>query len=105
MTDDNRGPHEVAAQPRTSWGSAHVLVSGPSGDAEFNVPWSTTLGELFDQARSRLGLANGDDYEFSCADGVTMMNKLGRTLQEFRDRRICPKREFAIRRSGSDRGH
>ena len=102
MTDDNRGPHEVAAQPRTSWGSAHVLVSGPAGAAEIEVPWSTTLGELFEQSRSRLGLAGGD-YEFECADGVTMMNKLERTLQELRDRRICPKREFAIRQLGPDR--
>ncbi len=81
---------------------ARVLVSGPDGAVEFNVPWSTTVGEVFEQACSRLGLI-GNAYEFACSDGVTMMNKLERTLQALRDRRICPKREFAIRRSGPDR--
>jgi hypothetical protein len=76
---------------------AHVLVSGPSGDANLTLPWRTTVGELFVQARTQLGLNAADDFEFSCADGVTMMNKLERTLQELRDRRICPRREFAVR--------
>jgi hypothetical protein len=83
---------------------AHVLVSGPSGSAQLQLLWSTTIGGLFEQACSRLELGGTDGYEFWCADGVTMMNKLERTLQELRDRRICPKREFAIRRSGDDRG-
>ena len=84
--------------------AAHVVVSGPSGAAELTVPWSTTVGELFTQARSQLGLDGSDECEFSCADGVTMMNKLERTLQELRDRRICPTRRFAVRagRNGSD---
>jgi hypothetical protein len=76
---------------------AHVLVSGPSGSAQIDLPWSTTVGELFEHARSQLELGGPDGYELWCADGVTMMNKLERTLQELRDRRICPKREFAIR--------
>lgn len=76
---------------------AHVSVSGPAGDAELTLPWSTTVGELFEQARSQLGLNAAGEYEFSCADGVTMMNKLERTLQELRDRRICPRREYAVR--------
>ncbi len=76
---------------------AHVLVSGPSGSARLDLPWSTTVGQLFEQARSQLGLRGPDGYELWCADGVTMMNKVERTLQELRDRRICPKREFAIR--------
>jgi len=75
---------------------ARVVVSGPFGAAELTLPWSTTVGELFEQARSQLGLDGSSDYEFSCADGVTMMNKLGRTLQELRDRRICPTRRFAV---------
>lgn len=77
-------------------GDAHVVVSGPSGAAELTLPWSTTVGELFAQARSLLGLESSGDCEFSCADGVTMMNKLERTLQELRDRRICPTRRFAV---------
>jgi hypothetical protein len=76
---------------------ARVVVSGPSGAAELTLPWSATVGELFEQARSQLGLAGSGDYELSCADGVTMMNKLGRTLQELRDRRICPTRRFEVR--------
>lgn len=76
---------------------ARVLVSGPSGSAELRLHWSTTVGELFDQARSQLGLEGRGDHELWCTDGVTMMNKLERTLQELRDRRICPRREFAIR--------
>ena len=76
---------------------AQVVVSGPSGSAELRLPWSTTVGQLFEQASSQLGLTNFRDHELSCADGVTMMNKLERTLQELRDRRICPTREFAIR--------
>ena len=75
---------------------AHVVVSGPSSAAELVVPWNTTVGELFEQARSQLGLDGASDYEFSCADGVTMMNKLERTLQDLRDRRICPTRRFAV---------
>jgi hypothetical protein len=82
-------------------GDAHLVVSGPSGVAELTLPWETTVGELFEQARSQLGLESSDDCEFSCADGVTMMNKLERTLQELRDRRICPTRRFAIK-AGSD---
>ena len=82
---------------------AHILVSGPSGSAQLDLPWSSTVGELFEQARSQLGLGDTDGYELSCTDGVTMMNKLERSLQELRDRRICPKREFAIRRSDDDR--
>jgi hypothetical protein len=78
-------------------GDAHVVVSGPSGAAELTLPWSTTVGELLEQARSQLGLDGSGDYEFSCADGVTMMNKLERTLQELRDGRICPTRQFAVR--------
>jgi hypothetical protein len=82
---------------------AHIQVSGPSGSAQLQVPWSTTVGELFEQARSQLALSDTGGYELWCADGVTMMNKLERSLQELRDRRICPRREFAIRPSGDDR--
>jgi hypothetical protein len=78
-------------------GDARVVVTGPSGEAELTLPWSTTVGQLFEQARSQLGLNNSADYDFSCADGVTMMNKLERTLQELRDRRICPTRRFAVK--------
>lgn len=78
-------------------GDAHIVVSGPSDAAELTLPWETTVGELFEQARSQLGLSASGDYEFSCADGVTMMNKLERTLQELRDRRICPTRRFVVR--------
>jgi hypothetical protein len=78
-------------------GDAHVLVRGPSGETDLTLPWSTTVGELFEHARSRLGLIASADYELSCADGVTMMNKLERTLQELRDRRICPARQFAVK--------
>jgi hypothetical protein len=77
-------------------GDAHILVSGPSGEAELTLPWSTTIGALFEQARSQLRLNAPGDYEFSCSDGVTMMNKLERTLHELRDRRICPTRRFVV---------
>jgi hypothetical protein len=79
---------------------AAILVSGPSGSVRLTVSWSTTVGELFDQARTQLGLGGPDAYELWCGDGVTMMNKLERSLQELRDRRICAKREFAIRPVG-----
>lgn len=80
---------------------AHVLVSGPSGSAQLDLPWTSSVGALFEQACSRLELGDAGGYELWCADGVTMMNKLDRSLQELRDRRICAKREFAIRpRSG-----
>ncbi|HAF18679.1 MAG TPA: hypothetical protein DCK96_02900 [Chloroflexi bacterium] len=82
---------------------AQVVVSGPSRSVELRLPWSSTVGELYEQARSQLELPGSGDYEISCADGVTMMNKLERTLQELRDGRICPKREFTIRVSGQDR--
>lgn len=75
---------------------AHVAIESPSGAFELTLPWSTTVGELFDQARVRTGAG---DFELACRDGVTMMNKLERTLQELRDRRICPKREFVLRAS------
>lgn len=73
---------------------ARVVVDAPGGAFELTVPWSTTVGELFQQA---LTAAGAGDYELACGDGVTMMNKLERTLQELRDRRICPKREFVLR--------
>jgi hypothetical protein len=76
---------------------ARVAVSGPSGSVQLTLPWTSSVGELFEQARSQLGLGDAGGYELWCADGVTMMNKLERTLQELRDRRICPRREFAIR--------
>lgn len=78
-------------------GDAHILVRGPSGEAELTLPWSTTVGELFEQARSQLRLNATGDYEFSCSDGISMMNKLERTLEELRDRRICPARRFAVK--------
>ena len=81
---------------------AQILVSGPASSVALRSPWSATVAELFEQARSQLELPATGDYEFYCADGVTMMNKLERTLQELRDRRICAKREFAIRISGQD---
>ena len=76
---------------------AHVVVSGPSASVELVLPWTSSVGELFEQARSQLELGDAGGYELLCADGVTMMNKLERTLQELRDRRICPKREFVLR--------
>jgi hypothetical protein len=76
---------------------AHVVVSGPSGSVQLVLPWTSSLGALFEQARSQLGIGDARGYELSCADGVTMMNKLERTLQELRDRRICPTRQFAIK--------
>ena len=82
---------------------ALIKVSGPSGSVELRLPWSATVGDVYEQARSQLDLPGPGDYEISCADGVTMMNKLERTLQELRDRRICPKREFAVRTSRTDR--
>jgi hypothetical protein len=82
---------------------AHVVVTSPTGSALLQVPWSTTVGGLFEKACDQLGLSDGNSYELWCADGVTMMNKLERTLQDLRDRRICPKREFAIRTSGGNR--
>ena len=72
---------------------ARILVESPTGAIELTVPWTTTVGELLDQARARAGAG---DFEFACSDGVTMTNKLERTLQELRDRRICPKREFVL---------
>ena len=75
---------------------ARILVDSPSGPFELTVAWTTTVGQLFEQARANAGTG---DYEFACADGVTMMNKLERTLQELRDGRICPKREFVLRAS------
>lgn len=73
-----------------------VKVSTPAGTVELTVPWSTTVGELFAKVGNH---ADPGDYEFACGDGVTMMNKLERTLEELRDRRICPKREFVLRPS------
>ncbi len=73
---------------------ARVLVDSPGGAFELIMPWSATVGELFQQARTAAGAG---DYELACKDGITMMNKLERTLQELRDRRICPKREFVLR--------
>ena len=78
---------------------AHVVVNGPSRSLQLSLPWTCSVGELFEQARSQLGLGAAGGYELWCADGVTMMNKLERTLQELRDRRICPKREFVLRAS------
>ncbi|MGA7913046.1 MAG: hypothetical protein WB682_03720 [Candidatus Dormiibacterota bacterium] len=75
---------------------AHVAVIGPAGQTELTVPWSTTVGELFGLALSELKLGEGG-FELSCADGVTMMNKLERTLQDLRDRRICPTQRFAVK--------
>lgn len=76
---------------------ARVVITAPSGDFELTLPWAATVGELFEQAQARAGAG---EYELACADGVTMMNKLERTLQELRDRRICPKREFVLRAAG-----
>ncbi len=81
---------------------ARVVVTGPAGERQLELPWTATVEELFEQARPLVG-AQGAGYEIWCADGVTMMNKLERTLGELRDRRICPRREFQIRRSDDAR--
>lgn len=73
---------------------ARILVATPSGEFELTLPWNTTVAELLEQAQAHVGAG---EYELACTDGVTMMNKLERTLQELRDRRICPKREFVLR--------
>ncbi len=81
---------------------ARITVSGPDARVEIEVPWSTTVGELFDQAKTQLGLSNGAGLEFWCGDGTTMSNKLDRTLEELNERRICPRQEYAIRPSGQE---
>ena len=50
------------------------------------------------RAREELAL-DGDGWEPFCADGTTMLNKLGRSLGELRERRICPRLEFELRKS------
>lgn len=73
---------------------ARIVIDGPDGTFELSMPWTATVGEVFAQACARAGAG---DFELACGDGVTMMNKLERTLGELRDRRICPRREFALR--------
>ena len=80
---------------------AHIRVAGPDSGVEMTVPWSTTVGEIFDQAKSQLGIPV-DGLEFWCGDGTSMSNKMERTLEELRERRICPRQEYAIRPIGHD---
>lgn len=75
---------------------AHITVGGPDARVEMTLPWSTTVGELFDQAKSQLGLPAAG-MELWCGDGTSMSNKLERTLEELKERRICPRQEYAIR--------
>jgi hypothetical protein len=75
---------------------ARVTVSAGGRTVTLRLAWDRTLAQLMTRAREELGLA-GEDWELACSDGTTMTNKLERTLDELRERRICPRREFELK--------
>jgi hypothetical protein len=76
---------------------ARVTVTAGHDSASLRLGWDTSLAEMKTRACEELGLGD-EGWELQCEDGTTMMNKLERTLGELRDRRICPRREFELRR-------
>jgi hypothetical protein len=75
---------------------ARVTVSAGGRTVTLRLGWDRTLAEVMTRAREELGLP-GEDWELTCSDGTTMTNKLERTLDELRERRICPRREYELR--------
>lgn len=67
-------------------------------EVKFHAAWSTTLGAIFDRAYRELQEARIDGDEFVCQAGPSLMAHLQLTLEQARERRLCPDRKFAIRR-------
>ncbi len=76
-------------------GQARVAVTAGGPAAVLELPWESAVAEILTQAVAQLGLEG--DWQLYCEDGTTMMNKLHRTLDELRARRICPRLEFELR--------
>ncbi len=77
---------------------AKVSVRGTDRTIHLRLPWETVVAEVQRLAREQLPAEAGPGSQLWCADGTSMLNKQGRALAELRDRRICPKLEFELRR-------
>ncbi|MHB8324444.1 MAG: hypothetical protein ACYDEA_05280 [Candidatus Dormibacteria bacterium] len=76
---------------------ARLTVTAAGESRELRMPWGTTVGEVEKAAAEAFGIVAAPGLELWCADGTSLSNKLERTLGEFKQRRICPKRVFEFR--------
>ena len=77
--------------------AATVTVLAAGERRQFSLPWETTVGDLERLAVETFGLKAEPRLELWCADGTSMSTKMGRTLEELRERLICPQRAFELR--------
>ena len=76
---------------------AHIRVTGAGHSRALTLPWETTIAEVAQRAANALDIATEAGLEWWCADGTSLANKLERTLEDFKERKICPKLEFEFR--------
>ncbi|HUY62051.1 MAG TPA: hypothetical protein VMW49_09245 [Candidatus Dormibacteraeota bacterium] len=77
---------------------AEVSVRGAARTIHLRLPWETVVAEVQRLAQEQLPDDGAPGSQLWCTDGTSMLNKGERALAELRDRRICPKLEFELRR-------
>jgi len=66
-------------------------------ETKFHASWHDTLRHVWDEGYKKLGETRREGDEFQCQDGGSLMEHLGLTLEQLRERHICVERRFAIR--------
>lgn len=63
----------------------------------FQMPWESTVNQVWERAYAELEEARGPGDEFQCQDGTSLMGQLNSTLEQLREQHTCQARKFAIR--------
>jgi len=66
-------------------------------ETRFHAHWTDTLQELWDRAYDELGESRRDGDEIECQSGESLMQYLGSSLEELRDRHLCAGHKFQIK--------
>jgi hypothetical protein len=77
--------------------SVEVVNLKTNDEAKFHASWSDTLQQVWDKAYSEMGETRHPKDIFECDEGTSLMGKLGETLENLRDSKLCQSRKFQIR--------
>jgi hypothetical protein len=77
--------------------AVEVLYLNSNEEAKFHASWDTTLQQVWDRGYTELGESRREGDEIQCQEGASLMSYLSLTLEQLRERHICPDRKFAIR--------
>lgn len=75
----------------------HVTYLNTNASVRFYVPWETPLAKAWEIAYEKLGEARREKDQLECVDGHSVMDYLSLTMQELKERGICPERRFQIK--------